>query len=816
MNSKLCRSVFKIVLLQFIAAPALRSQAQNTPGEWPVFRGPNRNNTAAAPGLFAPGRDYRFKIIWKKPLGSGYSGVSVLEGLGVTMFSDSTFDFLNAFDPETGRELWRFKIDSTFLGRFGSQNGPISTPVISHGKVVGLGPKGHLAVLEGKTGRLLWRTRLEKDHAALLPFYGFATSPLVYENVLIVQTGGSAGNAITGFDLNSGKQLWTAGSDTIEYQSPVLASLQGREQVLCVGNRRLYSLDPQNGRLFWQHAYGGDASSIGSASTAPLLIGNNRLFLKNRSDGGKLLELRIENENWAPHELWQSKNIRGTYVPPVYHEGNIFGYNGRFLNCLDAATGESVWKSREPGDGFPLLLDGHLVIITKNGKLSLAPAAREGYHEMASLQLFDKLVWTLPSFAQGKIYLRSMSEIACVEIVAADRKPAHAERSTAGVIADSKFAQFVAGVAKAKNKSAAVDAFMSAQKRFPIIESDQMVHFVFRGEATDVALVGEITGYRIEQPMHRVEGTDLYFYSAALESEARVFYRFTKDFQKQIPDPLNPNPAIRVPLYGECSAVQMPKWVEPAHLQPDSSMALGRIDSLAFTSTINDSSRVLEIYLPSGYDRGAARYPVLFVHGGAEAKTTGKMAVSLDNLSNRTVAPVIAVFIPPLFEGGYEEYQGSHRDTYERMIVEEILPLIDRTYRTLPAAEARANHGASFSGVMALYLTLKYPRLFGKLGMQSPFWDLEEERKLRTLITAAHHRKPDIYLEWGKRDLRSPLEGFDLRSACLSLSQLLKEQGLNSIGGEVNDGFGWMSWRNRTDRVLAALFPNVEPPQSKR
>jgi enterochelin esterase-like enzyme len=254
----------------------------------------------------------------------------------------------------------------------------------------------------------------------------------------------------------------------------------------------------------------------------------------------------------------------------------------------------------------------------------------------------------------------------------------------------------------------------------------------------------------------------------------------------------------------------MPKWVEAKHIQPQAGPTPGQIDSLSFTSTITDSSGVLRIYLPAGYHGGKDKYPVAYVHDGITAMSRGKMPAALDFLIGKTVAPVIAVFIPSFFGGGYDEYNGAFKEIYARMCAEEIVPLIDRAYRTIPAPEARANLGTGFSALTAFYLTLNGPEKFGKAGMQSIFWDLEERRKHEPLIAKAGARKLALYLDWGKYDLRSPLEGFDLRNACQALVQLLKENGLKPQGGEVNEGFGWLSWRNRTDKVFESLFPLTE------
>jgi hypothetical protein len=88
---------------------------------------------------------------------------------------------------------------------------------------------------------------------------------------------------------------------------------------------------------------------------------------------------------------------------------------------VNAASGDVVWKSSSPGDGFTILVDGYLIITTKQGTLHAVKAHSDKYHELAGLQLFNGQAWTPPSFADGRIYARSLTEIACVEIVTGEQ-----------------------------------------------------------------------------------------------------------------------------------------------------------------------------------------------------------------------------------------------------------------------------------------------------------------------------------------------------------------------------------------------------------
>ena len=115
-------------------------------------------------------------------------------------------------------------------------------------------------------------------------------------------------------------------------------------------------------------------------------------------------------------QLWETRAIRNSFNVPIYHEGSIYAYSSRFLTCVDPKTGEARWRSRPPGDGFMILVDGHLVITTKKGSVHIVEANPEKYNELASLKVFDKLIWSHPAFDGDSIYTRSFGEVARVRV----------------------------------------------------------------------------------------------------------------------------------------------------------------------------------------------------------------------------------------------------------------------------------------------------------------------------------------------------------------------------------------------------------------
>ena len=767
--------------------------------EWPQFRGTNVDGVASATDAFAESSLIGLDVAWKRPIGSGYSGLAIASGLLVTMFEAGSVNVLVAFDAETGAETWRFEVGERHPGIDGSYNGPISTPLISGNLIFGLGPWGRLVALDRLDGELVWSTDLVADHEAAQPNYGFSTSPLWIEGSLIVQTGGARG-AVAAFEPESGELLWSAGSDTVDYQTPVPLRMDGGTRLLAAGRTELTSIDARSGRVLSQFAHGG-RGVIGAQSMVPVLAGPDKLFLSYKGHASTGVSLLGE-------PLWESRTIRNSYAVPVFYDGYVYGFSSRFLTCLDPESGEAVWRSRPPGDGFPIVVDGHLVILTKDGSLHVAKATPEGYDERASVHVFDDLAWTPPAFAHGRLYVRSLGELARVDIRDRDMSAPVTDSATEG----GDFERFVADVHASQDRSRRIDRFMDSQTSFPVIEGESRVHFIYRGPGEDLAIAGDMIGSRQERPMTRIEGTDFFYFSAELVRDARVNYRFVRDYE-EIRDPLNPRETTTA-IYREdmeinrgegeteMSWLAMPRWEAPPHLrEPSSDRPRGRLVSREVPSEVYEESHTVHVYLPAGYDDGEERYPVVYYHGGLGALRRGELESSLNNLLGRVATPLIAVFIERVGEWV--------PDRYSEMWAEELVPFIDEHYRTIPSPQARASVGGGDHGFTAAYVVFKKPGVAGKLASQSIGGLSFEDKKggVERLVRSPSEQPLVVYMDWGLYDMQNPQEAWDRRSQEREFKQFLVRHGYDVRGDQVHDGTGWSSWKNRTDRVLGTLFP---------
>ncbi len=379
--------------------------------DWPSWSGPDGDLTSLGNGVFDR-RELGLETVWNRPLGPGFSGIAVVGQRLVTAFSDGDSDVLIALGTADGGELWRYRIAPTYRGHDGSDDGVIATPAIHDGIVYGLGPRGQLFALRLADGDQLWWRKIDEELGARPPSYGFSTAPTVVGDVLVVQTGGDGGRSISGLDRKTGELLWSTGDDPLAHQSPNVLTAGGDRQIVAVTDHQLLGLAPRTGEVLWRHRH----SEKTGGFSQPVPVGEGGVLLTYWEEAA-LFRLRRHNGRSRVEEAWRGPALRGSYVIPVPFEGHLYGMSGRLLTCVDAASGETVWRSLAPGGRSLVLVDGHLVILTRDGHVVVAEATPAGYREKARLQALQRGHLTAPSFADGRIYVRNLSHLAAIQVI---------------------------------------------------------------------------------------------------------------------------------------------------------------------------------------------------------------------------------------------------------------------------------------------------------------------------------------------------------------------------------------------------------------
>ncbi|MBT4980541.1 MAG: PQQ-binding-like beta-propeller repeat protein [Gemmatimonadetes bacterium] len=795
-------SLLGVVISLFVAVGETNGQT-----DWPAFMGLQRNGLSSESHIFSE-EGIKLQVEWLHTLGSGYSGVAVAADIAVVMYSKNHLDYVQAFVVSTGNILWKYTIGPTYKGHGNSQDGPLSTPALSKEHAFCLTPHGTLLALELNSGALVWERNLVQELAAPPPHWGFVTSPLLFDDIIILMVGSAEDGLLVGFEQQTGKILWRQGEDSIRYQSPTLGDVHGTPTVVAAGDSALVALDPVSGKVLWHHVVEGGLTD----GTMPIVVPPDKILVRSAQNG--LLLLRVNKT--PPFEIetvWANHKVKKSYGQPLVYEDHIYVYSGRFLSCVSMQSGEISWKSRHPGDGFIIAVDRHLVALTKKGRMHVIEIDSLEYREKTSLQVFDDLAWTHPSFSNGKIYARSYGQIARIGV---SRSKESAAAKSVSVATESNFLSWLKRVERVPvpQRASLISQFMKKQLSFPIVESEGVVHFVYQGDATDLAISGDHVGLWDEAPMQRITGTDFFYSTSRLKPASRIKYRFIKNYEEKVLDPLNP---LRVEdtLGGDAiesfSWLSLPGWSATSfdtkeHVQRDT------LESRQIDSAIMGTRREVKIYLPPNYKNTEKRYPVVYLHLGMLGRRLGHVDQVVDQLiRQRRIDPILLVLIQENAAGYYDEifWNAESMQKYAEMFVKEIVPFIDQNYRTVQEPIGRTNVGMGFSGCVAMYTGLKYPNKFAHLASQSSvFWDRGGEKLVADLIKKKSNRPAKIYLEWGKYDFkRHHMDVLGIRERNQRFYTLLAEDGQLLAGGEVNAGFGWSSWRHQIDEMLEFFYP---------
>ena len=395
------RNLSLLALALVLAGPLAAETVHN----WPQYRGPGRDGTSQESGLLAQWPDDGPTVLWKRDVGTGFSGLAIAGGKLYTMMADGEQEFAVAFDVKSGDELWRAAIGARFPSQFG--DGPRSTPAVAGDHVVVLGSYGDLVGLAAADGARRWALNLPKDFGGATPSHGYSTAPMVEGDLLVVEVGGGRGKAYAALDPATGKTRWTTQDGNPTYTSPIAVTLGGKRQLISLGGHQIVSLDT-GGELLWSHTWDGGIAM-------PLFIAPDKLFVST-FQASMVARLSREGDAVKVEQIWQNAEMNNHFNSSVVSGGYIYGFDNNILKCISAEEGKRMWAKRGFGEGSLILADGHLIILSERGLLVQARATPEGFEEEGRFQAIDGKSWTAPALAGGKLYIRNLKEMMSLDL----------------------------------------------------------------------------------------------------------------------------------------------------------------------------------------------------------------------------------------------------------------------------------------------------------------------------------------------------------------------------------------------------------------
>ncbi|MCX6226348.1 MAG: alpha/beta hydrolase-fold protein [Bacteroidia bacterium] len=342
---------------------------------------------------------------------------------------------------------------------------------------------------------------------------------------------------------------------------------------------------------------------------------------------------------------------------------------------------------------------------------------------------------------------------------------------------------------------------LKADNQIPFRLGDS-VAFLYKGEANTVSWAGDFNDWKPAQPGNtgtKSGQSDIWIAVQKFPVDARLDYKIVVD-DKWILDP--DNPYRQMSGMGPNSELHMPGWKFPDETKLSPDVIRGNLsDNILIKSEKLGYQVNYKVYTPYNYV-SCESLPVIYVTDGQDyaEDEKGAMLVILDNLIYAgEIKPVIAVFLDPREPGNdknnrrMQEYVCNQK--YADFIGDELVPLIDKSYKTHACPDDRAILGTSLGGMNSAWFGAVRINDFHLLGIQSPAFNKTVLDRFARLDWLPFR----VYMTTGVIN--------DTQQQALEMKQILEKNKVDFVYREVNEGHSWGNWRALLGDMLRWFFP---------
>jgi outer membrane protein assembly factor BamB len=413
------RRVSFATFLAAIMACMVSGGAADVPSnEWPRWRGASgdgRWNPKSLPADWAQREPVR---MWHHPVGGGFGGVTVGNSRVYVMDRQKQpreVERLLCFAAEDGTALWQSESEVAY-GKMDYGTGPRSSVTVHDGRVYALGATGVVLCADAATGRQVWRRDTVRDFGAKIPAWGFAASPVIDGERVLLHVGAGKEGALLALNRSTGEEVWRGGVDHAGYCTPEIITHANQRQLILWGPEHIQSLVPETGRLNWKHPY---KITYGVSIAQPVYHGGV-LLVSGYWHGAKALKLGAGSGEVSL--LWENeKDMCGLMSAPLLKDGVVYLLDkNRGLQAVELRSGRILWSddnTLSPADRNPQMSlvwmaeeNGLAALLNSQGELVFVSLSPEGRRELGRKQLLGR-TWAHPAFAGGRVFARSDSEL---------------------------------------------------------------------------------------------------------------------------------------------------------------------------------------------------------------------------------------------------------------------------------------------------------------------------------------------------------------------------------------------------------------------
>jgi outer membrane protein assembly factor BamB len=259
----------------------------------------------------------------------------------------------------------------------------------------------------------VWSRNVAADTSVAVPGWGFSSSPLVVDDIVVV----AAVGRLAAYDVATGQVRWLGPEGGAGYSSPHLLTLGGVPQILLLRGSRTISVAPADGTLLWEHSWEPSSSIV-----QPALLRQGDVLISTADAMGGLGVRRLAVAHgptgWSVEERWTSRGLKPYFNDYVVHEGHAFGFDGAILASIGLEDGQRKWKGGRYGHGQLVLLpeQGLLLVLSEEGELALVRAAPDQFTELARFKAIEGKTWNHPALVGDVVLVRNGEEMAAFRL----------------------------------------------------------------------------------------------------------------------------------------------------------------------------------------------------------------------------------------------------------------------------------------------------------------------------------------------------------------------------------------------------------------
>lgn len=393
----------------WIALSFLLGTAHASDGvDWPQWRGPAQTGVSHESAWSAAGKE---EPLWVKSLGLGHSSFAVAGGRVFTLGYDAEegLDSVFCFDAATGEEHWSYTYPSE-IWDVAHDGGTTTTPTVVGSLVYTSNREGKVFCFDVNTGEVKWSRDLRADHELEPPTWGFSASPLVVEDLLIMNV-----DRVIALDRMSGEEVWvTEKSYGISYSTPAVMERDGELFLASLTGDGLAALRAADGSEVDFYPWVKEPQIY---PMTPVII-DDRIFISAGYERGCAM-LRFADGEFE--ELWASRVMRNKMSGCVLWKDHLFGFDESILKCI-ALDGTERWRKRGLGTGSMSVVGDRLLILDGKGQIIVAEANPEEYVELSRQDVLDEgTSWSTPVLSHGRVYCRSsLGQMVCLDYSGGD------------------------------------------------------------------------------------------------------------------------------------------------------------------------------------------------------------------------------------------------------------------------------------------------------------------------------------------------------------------------------------------------------------